>query len=526
MLHIDVIVCYIMALPSVTRGEHREMTVSNAPRTKEQDILSMLELPKIFPASERDKAEFWAWLSEQYLIRVRSDQLPKSGEKEGRFRIVSKEDLRQLIGEALETDDQGWADELLQLASGSQQIGKEIVRKSIRVQKGEYLKMLYVKLIENSSFSDVILKLLQRPARSYVSALRSKLSHASRSVDLRLDHLFSQIDTWDKAKPESRTRSVDLASTILDETGYIPAQYSLKLDDIKPAVSSYALGEVERKILRPGMQYLRKIYEEEFQARWRSGIEESVPQGIALKPTPSPSDSNAVLFTPLLNYYEVLDERQTQKLFEKYGEDTVLAFASSFHAGKESEAYGENIHKLIENEKLDLTISWEVELPSFSASVQGPSSISEDATPNISMDRCISEDDMILWNIIEKVAKKVGLKPNALFSRERDAGRQGTVAGSPHLTDFVKLATKNASDPEDFSDIRMITTVRNRILSYQKVKSFVEDLILQTLARRSVVSFYVNTDVWRLIPIVMESKNWLTLADEFLKLRPSQKQHT
>src|SRR6266571_3656977 len=324
MLHIDVIVCYIMALPSVTRGEHREMTVSNAPRTKEQDILSMLELPKIFPASERDKAEFWAWLSEQYLIRVRSDQLPKSGEKEGRFRIVSKEDLRQLIGEALETDDQGWADELLQLASGSQQIGKEIVRKSIRVQKGEYLKMLYVKLIENSSFSDVILKLLQRPARSYVSALRSKLSHASRSVDLRLDHLFSQIDTWDKAKPESRTRSVDLASTILDETGYIPAQYSLKLDDIKPAVSSYALGEVERKILRPGMQYLRKIYEEEFQARWRSGIEESVPQGIALKPTPSPSDSNAVLFTPLLNYYEVLDERQTQKLFEKYGEDTVL----------------------------------------------------------------------------------------------------------------------------------------------------------------------------------------------------------
>jgi hypothetical protein len=337
-----------------------------------------------------------------------------------------------------------------------------------------------------------------------------------------LDHLVSQIDTWDQAKPESRTRSVDLTSTILDETGFIPAQYPLKLDDIRPAVSSYILGEVERKIFQPGMSYLKRTYEEVFQAKWRTGIEENVPQGIALKPTPDPSDLNTVLFIPIFRYYDSLDENQTQKLFEKYGEDTVLAFASSFHLGQEAEVYGKYIRKLTESENPYLSISWEVELPSVSATVKGPNSIDVDVAPDTTVDRRISEDDMILWSVIEQVAKRVGLNPNAFFSREHDADRQASVAASASLTDFVKLATKTASTPEEFSNIRTITSFRNRILSYRKVSSFIEELVRQTLTRRSVVSFYVNTDVWRLLPLVMENKKWLSLAEDFLKSRHEQ----
>src|SRR5207249_9136443 len=108
------------------------------------------------------------------------------------------------------------------------------------------------------------------------------------------------------------------------------------------------------------------------------------------------------------------------------------------------------------------TIHWEVELPSASATVTGPNSISVDTAPDIALDSRISEDERILWGVIEKVATKVGLNPNAFFSREQGSGRRGSVAESSNLTDFVKLATKTASTPEDFSNIRTITTVRNR----------------------------------------------------------------
>jgi hypothetical protein len=265
------------------------------------------------------------------------------------------------------------------------------------------------------------------------------------------------------------------------------------------------------------MQYLRRTYEEVFQAKWRTGIEESVPQGIALKPAPDSKDPNTVMFTPTLGYYDSLNEHQTRKLFEKYGEEAVLALASSLHQSQDAEAYGELVRKLTESEIPHLTISWEVELPAASATVKGPNSIDVDVAPDTTVDRRISEDDMVLWSVIEQVAKRVGLNPNAFFSREHDAARQGSVAASTSLTDFVKLATKTASTPEDFSNIRTITSVRNRILSYRKVSSFIEELVRQTLTRRSVVSFYVNTDVWRLLPLVMENKNWLSLAEDFLK---------
>jgi hypothetical protein len=499
------------------------MPPSDVPGTVGSDTQSLLHFSDTFPAADRDKAEFWAWLGERYVVRVKGGESREDRDKEGRLRIVSREDLRQLITEALEANNQGWADELLQLASNSQQPNKEILRKSIRVQSGEYLKLLYVKLIENSSFPDVILRLLQRPAKSYVSTLRSSLSRAPQSLTLRLDHLISQIDTWDQAKPQSRTRSTDLTSTLLDETGYLPAQYSLKLDDIKPIVSAYVLGEVERKIFQTHLSNAKEIYEEEFQTKWRTSIEESIPDGIALKPVADQKDRNTVVFAPVLNHYDSLDEHQTQKLFEKYSEDAVLAFASSFHDGKDTEAYNEYILKLRKNEVPRLTIPWEVELPSCSATVMGPTSINAETVQDPAMDRRISEDEMLLWSAIEKVSKKVGLNPNVFFRQEREARGQGRVAESSQLTDFIKLATKTATTPGDFSDIRMMTTVRNRILSYRKVKSFIEELVSQTLTRRSVVSFYVNGDVWRLLPLVIESKSWIPLADEFLKSKQSQR---
>jgi hypothetical protein len=224
----------------------------------------------------------------------------------------------------------------------------------------------------------------------------------------------------------------------------------------------------------------------------------------------------------VIYFYDSLDERQTQKLFEKYSEDAIVAFADHFHKAKETESSDEYIHRVREREDR-LFLTWEVELPSSSATVRSPDLVNVEPARDYAMDRRISEDEMILWDIIEKIAKRIELNPNAFFSREREAGRQGSVAESSQFIDFVKLATKTASTPEDFSNIRTITTVRNRILSYRRVGSFIEELVSQTLTRRSVVSFYVNTDVWRLFPLVMENKNWLSLSEDFLKSKHQQK---
>jgi len=37
-----------------------------------------------------------------------------------------------------------------------------------------------------------------------------------------------------------------------------------------------------------------------------------------------------------------------------------------------------------------------------------------------------------------------------------------------------------------------------------------------SIRRRSVVSFYVNEDVWRFLPLAIKGKNWISIADAYL----------
>ena len=90
---------------------------------------------------------------------------------------------------------------------------------------------------------------------------------------------------------------------------------------------------------------------------------------------------------------------------------------------------------------------------------------------------------------------------------------------------LIPKALEKANSPEDFRAINNLLMLKNLYIDYMKIIEFGEQVITSTLKQRSVVSLYINNDLWRMIPLVLEQKNWITLVDEYLKdLKNTKKQ--
>jgi hypothetical protein len=102
---------------------------------------------------------------------------------------------------------------------------------------------------------------------------------------------------------------------------------------------------------------------------------------------------------------------------------------------------------------------------------------------------------------------------------EKEYATATVLAKSGTLTSFLKIATKLAKTTEDFSLIGAINSCRNQIVDYEKAQNFVCDLVDSSIRRRSVVSFYVNEDVWRFLPLAMKGKDWIVITNAYLARR-------
>jgi hypothetical protein len=90
---------------------------------------------------------------------------------------------------------------------------------------------------------------------------------------------------------------------------------------------------------------------------------------------------------------------------------------------------------------------------------------------------------------------------------------------------LIPKAIEKANSPEDYRAVNNLLMLKNLYTDYKKIIDFGEQVITSTLKQRSVVSLYINNDLWRMIPLVLEQKNWITLVDEYLNdLKNTKKQ--
>lgn len=480
-----------------------------------------------FSLEQEKEAEFWAWLTEGHVISEPLASQP-SGKANQRLRVVSTEEIKQLITDALDKGDESLVNQLLEIASQPQPLSNDLIRKSVRVGNGEYLKLLYVKLLEKTSFSEVIVHMLVPYAMDYLNSFRSQHERELEDKSPRLNHLIALIESWQSMSPESRSRAVDMEIYDYEGMKDVLPDYPYKLDNIKTTLSRFIFGELEREF-SGAIHYRRTEVYEEFKKEWSKELNENPLNLMTLEASIDPGDTNRVVFTAKVLLAKRLTVECQEKLFEKYGEVDVVDFVQRYTlavSGSEKEPY---MGLQVEGGLREITIHREVSLPACSAYVQDPIHFRVEDTPLTTLLERIEKDSTQLRILIETLGKRLDINVSNFFMREFENmrkmwsenayGAATMLARSGTLTDFLKIATKLAKTTDDFSMIGTINSCRNRIIDDGKVQSFVWDLVDSSIKRRSVVSFYVSKDVWRFLPLTIKGKDWITIADNYLASR-------
>jgi len=474
----------------------------------------------------KHEVEFWSWLTESHILPEPLEFKPSK--KNTSYRLVSTEEIRQLIADAFEKGNSQLADNLLEIASRQQLMSDEIIRKSSRLKTGEYLKLLYIKLLEDTSFSDVIVKILTPYTKKYLEEFRIKWKEQLTQSTERIEHLFSLIESWDKMSPESRSRAVDMGLQVYEGKREIPLDYPYTLDVIKEFIPDYYLSELERKLLfDEGTVYRIKsrVYDE-FVKRWRKDLDEYPIGNLSLNVSLDEQDNNRLFFEPTLRLSTLLTYEEQLQLFEKYGERDVVGFINLFnvYSGGEKINY---MGSLGDEEVRDIFFWIDINLPGCSVTIEDAINfVIDNQKDSVFIDN-LYRDYQVLTGMVKSLSKSVELDTSKFFERDnkqlernREKTRNKLVPLHHYLrsdtwNEFFKVVTRLAK-PDDFITIKKINVYRNRILHYFKVESFVYDLVQTSVTRRSVVSFYVSKDVWRFLPLVLKEQDWYDIAESYL----------
>ena len=484
---------------------------------------------------KKNEGEFLAWLTEGHVIP--ESVAPKSSSEIGRmFRVVSTEEIKQLIIKAMENNDELQANKLLDKASETQPLSKDsqekptILRKSIRVGNGEYLKLLYVKLQEKTSFSDIIIRMLIPHVRNYLSSLRVECADKLKDGGQRLDHLATLIDEWDKISPESRSRAVDLGLVDYDLGKYVEAYYPGKAEDTKSALSDFVLTELEKEAYPDHLVSSYPVFEA-FRKRWGNQIREgNICDWVDLEVSIT-EDMNKIQFTPNVLLQTRMEEEERKKFCEDVGENNFNHFLKNIQRKTPGSKKTEDKHYASDDK--DLHINRGVSLPTFMVSISGPKNFELECVSNSTILDQMKKDDGKLLDLIERLDKSIDLAAQDQFRKEIESRKNHiqegeervasqVIAKSPTLTKYVKRAVELSKTSSDFSIIKQINSLQSRIISYGTIIDFTEILVHNSIERRSIVSFHVYEDVWRFLPLVIKGKDWINIVDAYLNKSQSK----
>jgi len=530
------------------------------------------QIPREFDLKKKTEAEFWAWLTEGYTFVTDFPKSSNEAKPERKIVVLSKEDIKLKVQDAMKKNDREKVQELLEIASKSSEgVSNDMVRKSTRVGSGEYAKLFYVKILERTSFADVIMKLLLKPCKAKVEELKSKFYGHSFSIANKLDHLMKAIDEWEKEKPESRAGMAewgewgkilrlgslpkapqiranewDYPEAHIPEGGkpfswltpfYPPhLQQKENQDKLKATISRYAFTDLMAKV--SGGDYNETIggIFDEFKEEWKQQINKDFPEQVGLRATIEGQDSN-LLFTFLFTIVTSFNAKRELELFDKYGEEEVKEFVNRIllNAGDLLPASGryegitnsEKYKHLVDPREAEeaeygnfkVYIGTNVEFPCCTIIARSPERFETERVSDLP--KSFENDRQQFKTMVLKLSEKIGridlVGKVKRYASERGSKELNQVDFSFLASQVIPEAVSKASTPDDYREINNLMMIENKFSDYQTIMGFAEELAESTLRHYSVVSFYINKDLWRLVPLVLEGKNWISLVDEYLK---------
>jgi len=511
------------------------------------------ETPQEFDLKKKAEAEFWAWLMDGYAVSADT----RNAKAEPKIVVLSKDTIKSAIHDALKKNNSQRAQELLDAASKPpEEFNEAIIRKSIRVAPGEYVRLLYLKILEHTSFADVLMKVLINPCKKKVKELKHHYSGNQLSAGNKLDHLLNAIEQWEKEKPKSRANVAEWGDwrksdyRIRAHREPIPAnewdtpQLTVPVDNklytsitpfygqslldekylekVKAAFCRFTLTDLTIKASGGDLSKPVSGLFYEFKDEWAQKTEEEpFVEQISLNAFIDNTSENQELFFDLYILLTTeLDAKRELDLFSKYGEDKVIEFINrvKLYPGQpykgitNSEQYKNWVASSPSDDthQFDIIIGTELSLTCCKISASIPGQFETDWPPN--MPPVLENYRQQFEVLLQSVAEKVGFE--SPYKKERTYPNLAMAAG-----ELIPKAIDKASSPNDYRVINNLLTFKNLYLDYRTITNFGEDVTMSSLKHHSVVSFYINSDLWRLVPIVLEGTNWIKLADDYLEER-------
>ena len=515
------------------------------------------QVPLEFSDEERAVAELWAWLVEGFAVSA------EHGKKRADRKIIvlSKDAVKNAIRSALNSNDSERAQELLDVASKPDEgLSESMIRKSVRVSPGDYVKLLYLKMKEGTSFADVMMKVLTDPCKKAVEELTVHFREKQLPLPRRLAYLSQVIDSWEKEKPESRasiaewgdwTKSIyrlqgqkpvaannwDVhqltvpieTRSYIEITPFYPKSIADEkyLEKIKEALCRFAMTDLAIKSSGGDLSKPASKLFYEFKNEWIQDLEKKpFLEQISINAYIDNSSEKQELFFGI--YTELMtwvSAKRELDLVSKYGETEVKEFIDRvkrfeypsfsvnghFNGITNSEEYKNCVASFPIDDSNDahfaVQIGTEIALTCCKITACGTEGFESD-WPKIPP--ILEKYRQQFASLTKETAEKAGFKTT--FEHDPTFPRIATDASQ-----LVAKAVDKASTPEDYRAVNNLLTLKNLYRDYMTIIEFGEMVAMGTLKHHSVVSFYINSDLWRVVPLVLQQKHWATLVDEYFR---------
>ncbi len=415
-------------------------------------------IPSSFEASDSKKARFWAWLSGKY---------PVSSE-DNRIDLVSEEELRDLIKQAMSENRPNRARELLDIISTEEVKSHEIVRRSLRVGTGEYFKLYETRSQKNTSMGEAVERILAIGLKEHLDSINKQLKPKPSSTEAdKLEHLYDLIESWQGSRPSSRT----VASMLQIPTPESIEPYSHYDKDIVEKFKALVWADICEFF---GAKEVAKHFKKD----WDDMIENYFWDCLRITATVDNKVKDRFLFKLSFRVGITFDDDDEKILFETYGEDNVMQYVNHFDVAEGHNSRGgysglRGASQFLGFVAIELQIDFE---PGYVGEITGPKD----------------------FEVMIAVSKE-----------------SGSDASIPHMDDIQDMVDA-AKERVDFEEVEYQYARVQKARLMSELRHWGRGLIENSITKASVASFYINPDLWRVVPLILENTNWLELVDKYL----------
>lgn len=269
----------------------------------------MARLPREFKKDERKQAELWGKLTNRFPVEKQLLLgLEVNFEEKDGLVLLTRDEVSSYVAKAMQRHQQKIAQKLFELTKPVNK-QREYSRKSMRIDRGEYLELLYLKILKDTSFSDVLIDVLSGPLSAYVDELRIEYGD---TIPDSIQSLQEKIDTWRKITPTSRSRGVQYHFIEITDKNM---PFFVKKDDFTENLIEAAktFGYIDNL---PSDAYAGPdpIYEE-FRDEWEKRMEDQFKKGFHLNRY---IEGGKLVFEIYDEAYVDIDRIKLEELYQKY----------------------------------------------------------------------------------------------------------------------------------------------------------------------------------------------------------------